>query len=121
MQTVLIVDDEEAALETMSDALSNQGYEIITTSSGKEALTIMQDRPVDVVLTDLKMPDVDGMEILRIAKDMDPQAQVIMITGYGSIEKAVRAMRAGAADFIEKPVLSLAAFREKVKKALGEQ
>ena len=121
MQTILIVDDDEATLEVMSDVLSDEGYEVVSTSSGQEALRITQTQPVDVILTDLKMPDVDGMEILRSAKSMDSQPQVIMITAYGSVDKAVEAMRSGAADFIEKPVRSIAALREKVRKAIGNQ
>jgi DNA-binding NtrC family response regulator len=120
MQTILVIDDKESELETMSDALSNQGYKIVSTSSGEEALKIMKEKPFDVILTDLKMPDVDGMEILRTARAMDSQPQVIMITGYGSIDKAVEAMRAGAEDFIPKPI-ALAELREKVRKALESQ
>lgn len=121
MQTILIVDDDEAELEAMSDALSVQGYEIVSKSSGQEALNIMQKQPFDVILTDLRMPDVDGMEILRAAKSMDSQAQIIMITAYGSVDKAVEAVRAGAADFIEKPIKSLAELRERVRKAIENQ
>ncbi len=120
MQTILVIDDKESELETMSDALSNQGYRIVSTSSGEEALEIMKKQPFDVVLTDLKMPDVEGMEILKAARAMDSQPQVIMITGYGSIDKAVEAMRSGAEDFIPKPI-GLAELREKVRKALESQ
>ncbi len=120
MQTILIIDDDEAALETMSDALSNQGYEIVSISDGEKALDMIQKRMFDVVLTDLKMPDVDGMEVLTAARDMDSEAQVIMITAYGSVNKAVEAMSAGAATFIEKPV-DLAELREKVKKAMEKR
>jgi len=121
MQTILIVDDDEAELEAMSDALSVQGYEIVSKSSGEEALSIMQEQPFDVILTDLRMPDVDGMEILRAAKSTDSQAEVIMITAYGSVDKAVEAVRAGATDFIEKPLKSLAELRERVRKAIENQ
>jgi len=121
MQTILIVDDDKATLEAMSDVLDVQGYEIVSASSGKEALDIMQERSLDVVLTDLKMPDVDGMEILKTAIGIDPQTQVIVITAYGSVDRAVEAMRAGAADFVEKPVKSLAELREKVRKAIENQ
>jgi len=120
MQTILIIDDRESELETMSDALSNQGYRIVSTSSGEEALEIMKKQPFDVILTDLKMPDVDGMEVLKTARAMDSQPQVIMITGHGSIDKAVEAMRSGAEDFIPKPI-GLSELREKVRKALESQ
>jgi DNA-binding NtrC family response regulator len=120
MQSILIIDDKESELETMSDVLSNQGYRIVSTSSGEEALAIIKEQSFDVILTDLKMPDVDGMEILKIAKTMDSQPQVIMITGHGSIDKAVEAMRIGAEDFIPKPI-GVPELREKVRKALESQ
>lgn len=121
MQNILIIDDNKAELEAMTDVLSLPEYNIVTSSSGKEALKIMQQQDFDVVLTDLVMPDIDGMEILKTAKSIDPDAQVIMITGHGSIDKAVEAMRAGAVNFIEKPVRSIAELREKVRKAIEEQ
>jgi len=121
MENVLIIDDDKSTLEAMSDALDSQGYEVISKSSGKEALTAMKEKRFDVVLTDLKMPDVDGMDILKAAKDMDPYAQVIMITAHGSVDTAVEAMRAGAVDFIEKPVKSLVELRSKIRKAIDRQ
>ncbi len=121
MQNILIIDDNKAELEAMTDVLSLPEYNIVTSSSGKEALKIIQQQDFDVVLTDLVMPDIDGMEILKTAKSIDPDAQVIMITGHGSIDKAVEAMRAGAVNFIEKPVRSIAELREKVRKAIEEQ
>lgn len=121
MENVLIIDDDKPTLEAMSDALITQGYEVTSKSSGKDALTAMQEKRFDVVLTDLKMPDIDGMDILKAAKDMDPHAQVILITAHGSIDTAVEAMRAGAADFIEKPVKNLRELRDKTKKAIERQ
>lgn len=121
MQTILIIDDNKDTLDTMADVLSNKDYEIVSVSDGKKALSIMQDQTFDVILTDLVMPDVDGMEILKAAQDMDPQPQVIMITAFGSIDKAVEAMRAGADDFIQKPVNNMGELREKVRKAIENQ
>jgi len=118
MQTILIVDDHEPTLEIMADALSNQDYNIVSTSSGTKALEIMQEQQLDVILTDLKMPDVDGMEILKAAKSIEPQPQVIVITAYGSVDKAVEFMSAGASNFTEKPVKNVVELREKVKKAI---
>jgi len=118
MQTILIVDDHEPTLEVMADALSSQGYDIVSTSSGEEALKIMQEQTLDVILTDLKMPDVDGMEILKAATNINPQPQVIGITAFGSVDKAVEFMSAGASYFIEKPVKNVVELREKVKKAI---
>ncbi len=121
MKNILIVDDHEPTLEAMSEVLGLQGYEVISTSSGKEALEIMQKQPFDVILTDLVMPDVDGMEILEAATNMDSQPRVIMITAYGSVDKAVEAMRAGAETFIEKPIKDINELRGKVSKAIEYQ
>jgi len=121
MQTILIVDDHKPTLEAMSEALSTQGYEVVSASNGEDALELMKTQPFDVVLTDFKMPDVDGMEILKAAKSMDLQPEVIVITAYGSVDKAVEFMRAGASNFIEKPVRNISELREKVRKAIGNQ
>ena len=121
MQNILIVDDHEPTLEAMSEVLSSQGYRVVSTSSGKEALDVMQRQPFDVILTDLIMPDVDGMEILEAARGMDSLPAVIVITAYGSVDKAVEFMRAGADDFIQKPVDSINELREKVRKAIENQ
>lgn len=120
-QNILIIDDHEPSLEAMSEILNRQEYDVISTSSGKEALKIMQSGPFDVILTDLVMPDVDGMEILEAATKMDSQPRVIMITAYGSVDKAVEAMRAGAENFIEKPIKNIDELREKVSKAIENQ
>ncbi len=117
MQKVLIIDDHKPSLEAMSDALGSQGYSIISKSSGKEGLHAIQNNSFDVILTDLKMPDVDGMEVLKNAKDADSQSQVILITAHGTIDNAVEAMKAGATDYIAKPV-KMAELREKVRKAM---
>jgi len=117
MQKVLIIDDHRPSLEAMSDALESQGYSIISKSSGREGLRAIQNNSFDVILTDLKMPDIDGMEVLKNAKDADSQSQVILITAHGTIDSAVEAMKAGATDYIAKPV-KMAELREKVRKAI---
>jgi len=102
--TLLIVDDDRANLDAYSLLFSRKPYELLTASSGAEALRILRDEPVDVVLTDLKMPDVDGLEVVR-ASSAGPQPAVsIVVTAYGTIETAVEAMRRGAFDYITKPV-----------------
>ncbi|MBD3184446.1 response regulator [Candidatus Poribacteria bacterium] len=120
MNKILIVDDEENELEAMEETLSGQGYDIITKSSGKDALSSLKTENFDVILTDLKMPDVDGLEILKTAKETEPEPDVIVITGFGSVDTAVEAMRSGASDYIEKP-LDIGALREKVRKTLENQ
>jgi two-component system, NtrC family, response regulator HydG len=93
---------------------------VVSKASGKAALKEMQDKRFDIVLTDLKMPDIDGIEILKTVKNIDPYTQVILITAYGSVDKAVEAMKSGAEDFITKPV-SLTELRGKIKKAIENQ
>ncbi|HGJ64725.1 TPA: sigma-54-dependent Fis family transcriptional regulator [bacterium] len=117
MQKILIIDDHKPSLEAMASALASQGYGIVSKSSGKEGLNAVKEDSFDVILTDLKMPDIDGMEILRMVKDLDLQTQVILITAHGSIDNAVEAMKAGAVDYIPKPI-KMAELREKVRKAL---
>ncbi|MFC1713940.1 PP2C family protein-serine/threonine phosphatase [Candidatus Poribacteria bacterium] len=100
---ILVVDDEEGIRQTLSFVLEDEGYEAVTASSGSEALTNLAEDSFDVVITDLMMPAPDGMEILRKVKADYPGTVVVMITGQGSEEKAVEAMRLGADDYFPKP------------------
>lgn len=102
-KSILIVDDEESVRESLEKVLNKAGYATRTASSGNEALTMLAKQPVDVILSDLKMPDGDGVELLQHAKKNFPDTEVILLTGYGTIETAVEAMRDGAYDFITKP------------------
>ncbi|HGE69812.1 TPA: sigma-54-dependent Fis family transcriptional regulator [Candidatus Poribacteria bacterium] len=121
MQSILIIDDDKPTLEAMSDALESQGYLVVSKTSGKSALKELQERRFDIVLTDWKMPDMDGIEILKAVKNIDPFTQVILITAYGSVDNAVEAMKLGAVDYITKPVKNLAELRNKVKNAIENQ
>lgn len=119
---VLIVDDDQANLDTMADVLSTEGYEIRKASTGKQALSLISREHFNVVLTDLVMPDVNGMEVLKAAKSVDQSTQVIMITAYGSIEGAVEAMRKGALDYLVKgDEMDINVIRKKVRKAIEKQ
>jgi DNA-binding NtrC family response regulator len=102
-KTILIVDDEFSIRESLEKVLSKAGYNTFTASSGNEALAWLKKQKGDVVLTDLKMPDGDGVELLKNIKKNFPEIEVILLTGYGTIEIAVEAMRDGAYDFITKP------------------
>jgi len=101
--TVLIVDDEAEIRESLETLLEMEGFDVESAASGEEGLTRIGDRPFDLVLLDLALPGRDGMEILGDIRSRDSQLPVIMITAYGTIENAVRAMQAGAANFIQKP------------------
>lgn len=101
--TILIVDDEEGMRDSLHKLLSRDGYQLITASNGLQALQELQNNQVDLVLLDIMMPGIDGLETLKKIKVIKPETLVIMITGYGTIESAVTAMKYGAKDYITKP------------------
>ncbi len=115
--TLLIVDDNDAEREQTSRIFRSEGYDLVGAGSGAEALRAIESRDVAVLLTDLKMPGMDGQELLRQAKELRPELQAIVVTGYGSVEGAVDAMQAGAGDFLQKP-LDIQTTRARVRKAV---
>jgi len=117
--SILVVDDEEAIVSSLSSILEDEGYEVSVAKSGTEALKIYTTDPPDLMLLDIWMPDMDGLETLRRIKELVPTAQVMMMSGHGSIEKAVKAIKLGAYDYIEKP-LSLENVTLRVKHALEQ-
>ncbi|MDP2644957.1 MAG: sigma-54 dependent transcriptional regulator, partial [Desulfobacterales bacterium] len=103
MDTILIVDDEKNYLSILSAVLEDEGFEALTANSGHEALEILESSDVDVVLTDMKMPVMDGIALLERIKEKDPDLPVITMTAYGSVERAVEAMQKGAYNYLLKP------------------
>ncbi len=101
---ILIVDDEESILKSLKGILEDEGYKVSLARNGKEALEILNKRLHDLVLLDIWMPEMDGIEVLSVIKKRFPDIQVIMISGHGTIETAVKATKLGAFDFIEKPL-----------------
>jgi DNA-binding NtrC family response regulator len=101
--SVLLIDDEPAILRTIGDHLSARGHRVFPAERGAEGLEILKREAIDLVITDLKMPGMDGFEVLREVKRLSPGAEVIMVTAHGDIDSAVRAMREGAFDFFTKP------------------
>jgi DNA-binding NtrC family response regulator len=101
--SVLIIDDEVAIRESLETLLELEGYEVESAASGEEGLACLGDRSFDVVLLDLALPDRNGMDLLAELRAHDSQLSVIMITAYGTVENAVKAMQAGAANFVQKP------------------
>src|SRR5689334_3653516 len=101
--SVLIIDDEAAIRESLQTLLEFEGYEVETAANGAQGLSKVSDRPFDLVLLDLALPDRNGLELLPEIRSIDPQISVIMITAYGTVEDAVRAMQSGAANFLQKP------------------
>jgi two-component system nitrogen regulation response regulator NtrX len=102
--TILAVDDEVAILQSLSGILSDEGFEVLTASNGYEALKVIEEESPDLVLLDIWMPGIDGIETLQEIKRTNPFLQVVIISGHGTIETAVKATKLGAYDFIEKPL-----------------
>lgn len=103
MSNILIIDDEKAIRKTLSEILSYEGYKMEEAADGEEGLKKFRDKEYDVVLCDIKMPKIDGIEFLEKAKEQNPDIPIIMISGHGTIETAVEAVRKGAYDYISKP------------------
>jgi two-component system response regulator HydG len=101
---VLIADDERPNLESLAKIFSREGWRVSTAESGGEALEVLRREPVTVLVTDLMMPGMSGEELLRAAKAISPETEVVLMTAYGTVETAVAAMKQGAYDFITKPV-----------------
>jgi two-component system response regulator FlrC len=118
MARLLVVDDDEGLRSFLEAALSSEGYQVTLAVDGADALRRLDATGFDIVLTDLKMPGVDGLQVLQHVRAEHPGTQVILLTAHGSIETAVEAMRAGACDFLQKPVGSPRELRMVVARAL---
>jgi DNA-binding NtrC family response regulator len=103
LRSILVVDDEEALRTVLSSELSSEGYNVETASDGDEAITILGGKPFDLVLLDIKMPRVDGFEVLKFIKKNSPQVKVIMLTAFADLKNAIESKKLGAEDFISKP------------------
>jgi DNA-binding NtrC family response regulator len=119
-EKVLLVDDEKDYLETMSERMQTRGMEVTTAGSAKEALAIIEKESFDAIVLDFQMPEMDGFEALKKIKAKRPESQIILLTGYATIEKGVEAIKIGASDFLEKPA-DLEALAAKIKKAKTEK
>lgn len=105
--TVLVVDDERSNVESLEKIFTREGMRVLTAFDAKHALDILRQHKVHVVLTDLMMPGITGLELLRAVKQVSPEVEVVLMTAFGSVEAAVSAMRDGAYDFVEKPLRRL--------------
>src|SRR6476646_7249113 len=101
--SVLIIDDEAAIRESLQTLLELEGYDVAAAADGEEGIAKLGDRPFDLVLLDLALPDRNGLDLLPEIRAIDPQLSIIMITAYGTVENAVRAMQSGATNFLQKP------------------
>ena len=102
-EKILIADDEHYVLDAMMRCLRNRGYDVDGVESGKEALERIAQEPYDLLLLDIKMPDISGLELLRQARGINPEIMAVIVTGYGSVENAIEAMELGALGFVRKP------------------
>jgi len=100
---IMVIDDEPLMRVTIRDALIAEGYKVVTAETGRKGLDLFRNNQTDILITDLKLPDMDGIQILKEVKTRNPEAQVIVITAYGSVDSAVTAMKEGASDYLTKP------------------
>ena len=131
---LLLVDDEEKTLKAYSTLLEEEGMNTLIATNGPDALRIIDEHPLDVVILDIKMPGLDGIEVLRKTKQTHPRVEVIMVTGNASVESTIEGLRLGAFDYLIKPVdpsvlvtkvneayAKKEAVEEKIRKAETEQ
>jgi DNA-binding NtrC family response regulator len=104
MKRILVVDDEENARIALSKILTREGYDVASACNGYEALNYLRGKDVELVITDINMPEMDGMTFLRELNRSHPASNVIMITAYGEVESYIEAMNLGAFEYINKPV-----------------
>lgn len=119
METILVVDDEKNYLVVLEALLGPEGYEILTTDNAREAIRLIRESELDLVITDMKMPGITGMELLEECKKVEPDLPVIMMTAFGTIEMAVEAMKKRAYDYITKPFQN-EELKLTVKKSIGK-
>src|SRR6478609_7237733 len=103
-ERILIVDDEANARTALAELLRDEGYSVETAADGFKALPKLEEFAPDLVVTDLKMPGLNGLELMQKLRERDPEAVVIVMTAFGAVDSAVQAMKQGAADYLTKPV-----------------
>ena len=119
-EKILLVDDEKEFIDTLAERMHTRGMDVETTTSAKTALELVEKENFDAVVLDLQMPDMDGLEALKILKEKKPDIQVILLTGHATVEKGIEAMKLGALDLVEKPA-ELSVLTEKIQKAQAKK
>lgn len=119
-EKVLLVDDEKDFLEVMAERMAARGIEVSTASSAAEAIRLAEKESFDAIIVDLMMPEMDGIEALKLLKKKKPETQVILLTGHATLEKGIEAMKLGAVDFLEKPA-DMNQLTQKIKKAHAQK
>ena len=117
---ILVIDDDKAMRDACFQILSRQGYRVELAASAKQGLSLLERLSFDTILLDLVMPDMDGLEALKKIRALDPDVEVIIITGYGTIQSAVESIKAGAFHFLSKPFVP-DDLRNLVSRALGKR
>lgn len=100
---ILVVDDEDALRTVLSSELEGEGYNVASAADGSEAIEILKKSAFDLILLDIKMPNVDGFEVLKFIKETHPLTKVIMLTGFADLKNAIESKKLGAEDFVSKP------------------
>ena len=117
MSRVLVVDDEADNRSFIRDALEGEGHEVSEAGNGQDAQTLLTNEAFQVLVTDLKMPKMGGMELVRWVKTEQPEVEAIVLTAHGTVDTALEAMRLGAIDYLQKPLRSLQELRLLVERA----
>lgn len=117
---VLIIDDEQRFLKTTQTLLEKEGYKVLTAADGQQGLEALKKRSVDVVVLDVKMPGMDGIEVLRRIKADHPLVEVLMLTGHATMESAVDGLKSGAFDYLTKPC-DIPVLKEKINAAYDKR
>jgi two-component system response regulator (stage 0 sporulation protein F) len=117
---ILVVDDEEGAQELFNIILTDEGYEVLLANCGEEALALLKENSFNLVITDIKMPRMDGLQLLQEIRKAGCKTDVIMVTAYGEVESYLKAMSLGAAEYINKPI-RIKELKRIVHKVLTEQ
>ncbi|WP_462270148.1 response regulator [Desulfobacter sp.] len=119
-EKVLIIDDEQDFTQALAERMTTRGMTVSTSSSAIEGLKNVEEHSFDVVVLDLQMPEMDGIETLKVLKKKKPELQVILLTGHATVEKGIEAMKLGAMDLLEKPA-DMTTLTEKIKKAQAQK
>jgi len=128
MSKLLIIDDEEGIRKVLTLSLASDGYDVLAAATGEEGIEVFKKESPSIILTDIKMPGMDGVEVLKQIKELNPETEVIMITGHGDMDSAIESLKLDASDFLNKPIkdeaLSIALKRAEqriaIKKKLRE-
>ena len=120
-KTILIIDDEISILESLGDFFEHHGYTVFSAADGDQGLDIFSTRQIDIVLTDLRMPKLDGIEVMKTIHDRRPDMPMIVVSGAGEEDDIIHALRMGAKDYIKKPILDLNMILHTVEKVLEHQ